>query len=473
MRKSRYRKYNKRWYWIVILVLILPGFILWGSETIIYYLKAKDCAGIVFGKKISFEEFKRALIAVHHQLILQKGDKFLKQQSDLDLTPQAWDRIILLKEAKRRKIKVTDDEVKDFIEKIPLFRANNKFNFDLYRNIIHYILGTDMRLFEEEMRENLMISKFYEEITKDVKLTEEEVLLAFRQENEMIAVEYISISPKELEKEIVVDEQKLYQYYQDNRQAFKKPSAFDLQYITEDNPEKIKRIYNALRRTKDFEGFLKKNGYKIEETGFFSLEEPIPGIDWSLSFSYLIEKLEVGQIIGPLKIKNKYYLIRLKQKRYPYIPVFTEIKDKLKEKWVKTESKKIAKETLDKVLSEIKNMQDNNLLIDFQALAKKYNLQYGTTELFKRSSYIPGLGASDKFFKVFNELKENSLGKEIVETEQALFIVRLKSLKPIDGEAYKKQKEEFTKNLTSKIKDIRFWEFLEQLREKAKINIRL
>jgi len=469
MAKISSKRHIKKWYWIVILILILPGFILWGSETIIQHLKSKKYIGIVFGKKVPFEEFRNAYIALQHQLILQKGDDFLKQQNEIDLTTQAWDRIILLKEAKRRKIKVNDEEVRDFIQSLSLFKREGKFNFTLYQEIIKYILKTDPRQFEEETRENLMISKLYEEITKDVNLSEEEVLLAFRQENEMIAVEYLGISPKDLEKEIMVDEQKLYQYYQDNLQTFKKPASFNLQYITEDDSEKIKKLYHLLRRTKDFEGFLKKNGYKIEETGLFSLEEPIPGMDWSLSLSYLIEGLKVGDVVGPLKIKNKYYIIRLKQKRYPYTPVFQEIKDKLKEELTKQEAKKIAKENLDKVLSEIKSMQDNNLPIDFQDLAKKYNLQYGTTDLFKRASYLPNLGLSDKFFKVFNEFKENALGKEIVEMEEALFIVRIKNYKPIDEEMYKKEKEEFKRNLTYKIKDLRFLEFLWELRKKAQI----
>jgi|GEM_PF-1225641 len=471
MAKISSKRHIKKWYWIVIFVLILPGFILWGSETIIAHLKTRNYVGMAFGKKISVEEFKNALTAIQHQLILQKGEEFLKKQKDIDLSPQAWDRIILLKEAKKRKIKVTDDEVKDFIEKIPLFRANNKFNFDLYRNIIHYLLGTDMRLFEEETRENLMISKLYEDITKDVKLTEEEAWIAYRQENEMISVEYLSICPKELEKEVVVDEQSLYQYYLDNRQSFRKPPAFNLQYITEEDPERIKKIYNSLRRTKDFEGFLKKNGYKIEETGLFSMEEPIPGIEWSASLSFLIENLKVGQIVGPIKIKNKYLLIRLKQKRHSYIPIFRELKDKIRQEFIQIESKKMAKEILNRVISEINTLKENNNFIDFSQLAKKYNLKTGTTDLFKRSSYVPNLGASDKFFTAFDELKPEEIGKEIVEAEQALFIVKLNTYKPADSEAYKKEKEEFIKNLTLKVKDFRFLEFLWQLREKAGIKI--
>jgi len=462
------KKNIKKRFWILISILILPGFLLWGSETILIH-RPRNYVGIVFGEKISLAEFQSAIKAIQHQLILQKGEEFLSQKNTIDLSTEAWDRIILLKEVKRRKIKVSDKEVIEFIQSLPLFRSNNKFDLGLYKQIIYYLFKTDPRSFEEEMRENLMISKLYDELTSDIKLTEEEIEISYRQENEMIAVEYLSIPFKNLEKSVSVDENELYQYYLDHRQEFKKPATYNLQYISEKDPEKIKQLYNNLRRTKNFEGFLKEKGYTINETGFFSLEEPIPAIELPVSSSFLIENLKIGKVSPPLKIKDNYFLIRLKEKREAYIPNFTEIKDKVKEKFLDEKIKKQAKELLTEVLSEIKRMKENNLEVDFSKLANQYNLKYGTTEPFKRSTYIPQIGSSDKFFKAFDELKEGKISKEIIPMEQAMFIARIVSYKGPDKEIYEKEKEEFSKNLTQKVKDIRFMEFLWQLRRKAKL----
>ncbi|MCX7661535.1 MAG: peptidylprolyl isomerase, partial [Candidatus Omnitrophica bacterium] len=244
-----------------------------------------------------------------------------------------------------------------------------------------------------------------------------------------------------------------------------------LQYIMESNPEKAKQLYRTLKRIKDFEKFLISQGYKINETGFFTLDEPIPGLDWSVPLSFLIEGLKVGEISPPIKIKNYYLLIRLKQKRHPHLPRFEEIKENIKEIYLKEEAQKMAKDILKPILFEIKKMQENNLKIDFSEFARKYNLKYGTTELFKRSTYISQIGASDKFFINFGELKEGNIGDDIVEMEQAFFITKIKEYKPVDEEVFKKEKEEFSKNLLLKIKDIRFLEYLSQLRQKAELKI--
>ncbi|MCM8791688.1 MAG: SurA N-terminal domain-containing protein [Candidatus Omnitrophica bacterium] len=472
-RKNRYKKTTRKSFWIILLILILPGFLLWGSESIVQHIQFKNYVGIIFGQKVTSEEFQRALTAIRHELMLQKGEEFLKKESEIDLTTHVWDRIILLKEAKRRKIKISDKEVRDFIKMISLFRSNNEFNFELYRRIVQYFLKTSERIFEEEIRESLMISKLYDEITADVKLTEDEIWFNYQRENEMIAIDYLSVPFKELEKNIDIDEKRLYQYYLDNRPIFRKPSNFNLQYIIDEDPRRIKNISSEIKKVKNFETFLKEKGYIVKETDFFGIDEPIPGIEWSLSLSFLIEKLKVGQILGPIKIKDKYLLIRLKQKRESYIPLFNEIKDKVKEEYVEQESKRIARDILLKVLSEIKNMQNNNLKIDFSELAKIYNLQEGTTELFKRSSYIPQLGESDRFFMAFSNLKEEEIGKEIVEMERAFFIVKIKNYKAADEIVYKKEKDEFTRALISKIKDIKFIDFLGQLRKKTKIKIEL
>ncbi|MCM8782782.1 MAG: SurA N-terminal domain-containing protein [Candidatus Omnitrophica bacterium] len=472
MPKNIHQKKIKR-FWIIIILFILPGFILWGSEVLLQHLDSQNYAGIVFGKKITLDKFRMALLAVRNQLLLQKGEEFLKQEKDIDLSPQAWDRIILLMEAKRRKIKVSDEEVKKFIQTLPIFWRGNKFNFDTYQDIVRYLLKTELRLFEEEIREDLILSKLYDQITANIQLTDEEIRVAYRRENEMISVEYLSISLKELEEKVVWDKEKLYQYYLNNRDKFKIPTSFNLQYIIEADSEKAKKLYHTLRKTKDFAKYLSSHGYRVNETGYFHLDEPIPGIEWSSYLSFLIERLKVGEISPPIKIKNSYLLLYLKQKRHPYIPRFEEINEKIKEAYIQEETKKLARDILESVLSEIKMARENNTKIDFPEFARRYNLKFGNTELFKRSTYIPQIGASDKFFVNFKELTKGSMSAAIIEMEQAFFIARITDYRPIDEESFKREKEEFRRTLNIKVKDIRFVEFLWQLREKAKLKILL
>jgi len=453
-------------YWIILICLILPGFIIWGSEVTLQYFSSKNYVGVVFGKKVTQDEFINALNALRHQIILATGEDPLKEASSFDISSQVWDRIILLKEAKRKKIKVSDEEIINFIQKQSLFKQNNRFNFNLYRRVIWELFKIDTRTFEEEIRQNLLLYKLYNEITQDIKLTEDEIRLAYLRENEMLSIDYLEILLKDLENNISYNDESLLSYYSENRQNFRKPTTFNLQYIEEKDPKRIEKLYKNLRKKKTTK-ILKDLGYKINETGFFSLDQPIPGIEWSLALPVWIEKLKVGEFSPPLKIKDSYFVFYLKERKETYIPSFEEIKEKIKEEFIKSETKKLAKQILSQAMQEIKQLKPEE--IDFLTIAQKYNIKNGTTDLFKRNSYIPQLGSSDRFFMAFKEFKEGKIAEEIIETEQAMFIVRIKNYVGIDEKKYQEEKDKFSKDLLLKVKEMYFSRFLWQLRDKASI----
>ena len=124
LKKLRNKKVAKK-IWVVLALLLVPAFILWGSESLIQSMGRSNYAGEVFGKKVTFQEFNAALIATRNQMLMQFGDEFLKQADQINLEPQAWERIILLMEAKRRKIKVDDEAVIGFIRRYPLCAMKN------------------------------------------------------------------------------------------------------------------------------------------------------------------------------------------------------------------------------------------------------------------------------------------------------------------------------------------------------------
>ena len=139
----------------LIAILIIPAFILWGVPN---QKGKKRYAGVVLGKKISWDRYYRNLRACEHQAKLIYGDKFNELRKKLDLEKQTWQRLILLEKAKRRGIKVEDKEVIAAIEKIPLFQDKEGFNKKRYDQILKY-LRVEAREFEEEIRDSLKISK--------------------------------------------------------------------------------------------------------------------------------------------------------------------------------------------------------------------------------------------------------------------------------------------------------------------------
>ena len=110
LKKLRKKKTAKK-IWIILIVLIMPAFVLWGFGSFIRGKQDSPYLGIIFGRKISFLEYKDALDAVRNQAIIQFGDNFQEIEKNLNLESQAWERLLLLAEAKKRKISASDREV--------------------------------------------------------------------------------------------------------------------------------------------------------------------------------------------------------------------------------------------------------------------------------------------------------------------------------------------------------------------------
>ncbi len=169
------------------------GFLLWvvATAVTIQGVSAQN-AGTLFGRRVTLEEFRRALDAVTHQAVLVYGDRYRQQAPPNELIQQAWERLILLKEADRKRIRVKDAEVVEELARLPLFQTEGGgFDTRGYEAVVRYTLGTSPRLFEEETRENLRIRKLIESSVGEPSLTEEEVREGFRRQEEQIRVSYL------------------------------------------------------------------------------------------------------------------------------------------------------------------------------------------------------------------------------------------------------------------------------------------
>ncbi|MDD5044763.1 MAG: SurA N-terminal domain-containing protein [Candidatus Omnitrophica bacterium] len=162
--------------WIVLIIIILPAFVLWGLGSASRAKGRINYAGKIFGKKVPLQEFADAYSAVLTQGILRWGEEnFAKMVKELDLKQEAWSRIILLKEAKKRNIRVSDKELAIFIESSPMFQYNGRFNMKAYKEILQFVLHVNVPVFESQMRENIMIAKLYNQVTAQVKLSNEQI----------------------------------------------------------------------------------------------------------------------------------------------------------------------------------------------------------------------------------------------------------------------------------------------------------
>jgi len=478
LKKLRNKKTAKR-VWIILAILILPAFLLWGLGGVVRSQRQSNYVGKIFGKKISISEYKDALEAVKNQAIIQFGDKYFEIQKSLGLESQAWERLILLAEAKKRKIKVSDKEIIDLIKSYPFFKTSKgQFDNRLYSQMLQYAFQTQARIFEEQIRQNLMVYKLYQRVTDSINLTDKEIKDEYRKLNEEVSLYYIASIPSDFLKDITVSDEELKDYFAKNSLQFKQPLSFNIEYISltaEDKDEeaikdKVKKLSLRLNKKEALAKVAKDFDLAVKETGLFTENDPIPGIGWSPQILSLISKTKIGNYLPPIHMDKSYYILRLKERKEPYIPDFELIKDKVKEALPKGKSQKIAKEKIEdclKKLNELYKAEPKG--VNFDNIAKQYGLKSWSTNLFKYGSYIEGIGASDSFWTAVDKLKEDEFS-EVISVPSGFYIIKLKSRIPIDEQKFQAAKAEFVQEMLLRKKQEYFVKFVEELKRKTQSN---
>ncbi|MFA5200402.1 MAG: SurA N-terminal domain-containing protein, partial [Candidatus Omnitrophota bacterium] len=107
--------------WIGLALVIIPAFTLWGFGGAMRSKDENKPIGKIYGHNVTDLEFKKALAGVRTTAIMQFGEKLPEVEKYLNLPAQAWDRLLLLYEAKRRNITIDDKEVIDLIQSAPYF----------------------------------------------------------------------------------------------------------------------------------------------------------------------------------------------------------------------------------------------------------------------------------------------------------------------------------------------------------------
>lgn len=463
-------KKNAKMIWIILTILILPAFLLWGtgSSTRNKYRGEAGFAGKVSGKQVPMLEFQNALEATRNYAVIQFGDNLSEIQKYIDFESQAWERIILLAEAKRRKITSGDKEVIEAVKTYPIFQRDGLFNNQMYQWMLRYAFNTQARIFEEQIRQNVILSKLYKEITDGVIISENEIKKEYEKNNEQISLSYIAAIPYDfIDKNAVIEGKELNDYFRDNKLEFKQPFSFNLEYISADSVEKIQNLLQYIDKKEKLTEAVKGLGLSVKETGLFAENAPIPGIGWSPQVINLITKAKTGVYLSPIQIDKSYYLFMLKERKEPFIPEYDTIKDKVKEKFLKHKSEESAKTKIEECLKKLREDYTKGPKgIDFTNTAKLFGLKAESTNLFKYNSYIEGIGSSDNLWAEAKKLKENEFSG-IISLPSGFYIIKLKSFVPIDEKKFKEEKPELSRRLLTQKKQEFFNTFTEGLKAKS------
>lgn len=480
LKLMRNKELKKKVIWFVSIIIII-SFGFFGTAYLITDSVNSRGAGKIFGKKISHPDFEKAYNEARIQAILRYGENFENIKQYLDLKTQAWDRLILLHEAKKMRINVSNQEIIDTIAQYPFFQRNNQFDTLLYNDILRYVFRVSARDFEESTRDSIRITKIFDSITNDITVTNEEVLESFKVKNEKIKTSYAIFNPGSYLKDISVTDTEVSEYFNANKLDFIIPLSINAEYvfipftaeITEENKELLRqKAYDlfALAQTNNkFIDAAKKYEINLKTTGFFDVENPPLTLKWPLDILEKSLNLEMNIVSEPIETESGIYLVRIVEKKESYIPEFNEVTNKVKDALIRSKAMDIAKENANQAFKVVQEAYKNNASLSNQEILNLITKAPKTTPLFSRGEYIENVGVDPEFEKTAFSLSNDNRLSEIIKNQNGYYILLFEELIEASTEEFENQKETLTKELLNQTKISAFNQFLTQLRIKAEL----
>ncbi len=164
---STLRKNTKKIIWVLIFL-----FCSWGAFSVSVQFRDKgQIAGRVFGSAVSYQEFNKLRKATG--IFTLTGER----EKDPGILHQlTWQNLVFAREARRRWIKVSDEEVSDQVQKLLEVQKIPSTSPEVYERWVRSISGAAPREFEEMVREMIRIQKLLKEVRSEpvLGLTSEE-----------------------------------------------------------------------------------------------------------------------------------------------------------------------------------------------------------------------------------------------------------------------------------------------------------
>jgi len=487
----RNKELKRKVIWVVVIIIII-SFGLFGTAYLLTGGGQDNYAGKIYGKKIEFKDFEKAFQIVQIQAMMRYGENYNKVREFLNLEAQAWDRLILLHEAKRRKIKVFDDQVVKAIENNAFFQRNGQFDSIVYNEVIKYVFRIQPRTFEESIRENLQMALLFDQETQGITVSPEEIQSEFKRVNEQVQVSYVLVTPDEYKDEKMFDAAAAQQYFEQNKESFQVPSAVNIEYIAvpfdnkadstpveqstveqaaenDKSYEKAQAIYDELLVNPDLNAVAAAHSLTVKQTGLFSSDNPDLSLGWSLELLNQVFKMKPEDIQGPFETSTGHVILKIAEKRGAYVPEYDEVKDKVKESYLREQAKEITKTKTAEFRDKIKEMLNRSEIRDFSKTAKELGLNIEQTPSFNRGQYLPNIGIIKDFENAAFALSEENDISDVIETPKGFCILHLDNFTPAVLDQLKTQEEELKEKLLSERKNEVFSEYMTRIRLDANL----
>lgn len=217
----------------IIFLIIIVVFVFWGVGNF-SGMRSGELA-VVNGENLSLREYERSLRAAMEAERRNNKEGFTDEAKFDALKKRVLDEIILStlrrQEARRIGIGISDYELKAYIDSFSVFQnAEGKFDPERYKAILE-ASGIKAGEFEEDSKKLLLEAKLMRYIGLSARFSEAEIRGLFDFSLEKRRAAYVLFRPADYRDKTEVTEEAIADYYEKNKESFRKPLLVSLDYL--------------------------------------------------------------------------------------------------------------------------------------------------------------------------------------------------------------------------------------------------
>jgi peptidyl-prolyl cis-trans isomerase D len=464
---------------VIFIVAVFIGtiFLVWGRGSMSTGKSERSVAAWIGTDEVPYAEFVRA-----HDSRLEFYRRFYPGISATDLEKRfhvkkgaldaAIGRRLLLDEARRMGLAVSDEEIARKVRETPAFQENGVFDAKKYRELLA-ASGIKTTAYEEDVRGELLAGKVKAIVQEPVRIADEEAFEEFRREKEKVRLSLVILPPPSPVAAVSVSEQEarrafdadparftrperaqfayaavlardfqpaapageaeLKAYFEQNAAEFKTERAVRARHILfrlaeGASPEEEKKIKDraqlVLGKAKsgaDFAALAREfsqdsSGPAGGDLGWFSAGQMVPAFEQA-AFS-----LGKGQVSDLVRTQFGFHIIKVEEVREAGQPAFEQVRDQVAAKLAAASARSAVGARVEQINDALANGE-------FDEVAAKFGLKVRTTDLVPREGPLPGPAGRPEVADTLFSLAEGEIS-DLLRQGEDYWVYKLLSKKP-------------------------------------------
>ncbi|MBE0484599.1 SurA N-terminal domain-containing protein [Marinobacter sp.] len=219
----------------VIIGLLIVSLSIWGMDAIIGGFSGEPEVASVNGESITEREFLRTVQLETQQRLsqMENPDSAMLDEDQIrqDVLEALIQERVLILDAQEQGLELSDDDIDALITQMPQFQIGGQFNRDRFVATVRNF-GMGVGEFRENMRKNYVINQIRASIAQTGLVAGDNASQLLRIQNQTRDFRVLTVSADSLADQIVVTEDDVRAYYDDNAAEFREPEQVNVAYIS-------------------------------------------------------------------------------------------------------------------------------------------------------------------------------------------------------------------------------------------------